>query len=37
MQGGNPPSFFPTKKDPASAGEEHGPAARDAVMYFFTT
>ncbi len=37
MQGRREPSFFPTKKNPAPAGEEEGrmsPAARESEIYF---
>ncbi len=37
MQGRRDPSFFPTKKNPAPAGEEEGrmnPVARESEMYF---
>ncbi len=37
MQGRSEPSFFPTKKNPAPAGEEEGrmsPAARESEIYF---
>ena len=40
MQGLRDPSFFPTKKNPAPAGDEEErmiPAARDSLRYFSMT